>query len=61
MNQINRLRGLPRDIAAQDLIEYALIAALVSLVCVGVLVSAGAEIDTFWQYIVGRLNDLPVG
>ena len=59
MQLTNRLRALVRDEAAQDLIEYALLAGLIALATVGATQALGETIlDTFWTRIAEMLADL---
>jgi Flp pilus assembly pilin Flp len=45
MEVINRLRRLAREDSGQDLVEYALLVALIALFCVGAVTFAGEQID----------------
>ncbi len=51
----HRVRDLRRQAAtdcAQDLLEYAMLAALIAIVAVGAVTTLGQTIDTvFWQAI----------
>lgn len=60
MYLINRLRALVRDDRGQDLIEYALLAALIALASVFAIQAAGLQVNAVWNSIVGMLNDIPV-
>jgi Flp pilus assembly pilin Flp len=61
MYLINRLRALVRDDKGQDLIEYALLAALIALASVIAITQAGERVNAVWEAIVGMLNGVPVG
>jgi Flp pilus assembly pilin Flp len=62
MDLINRLHSLVRDASGQDLIEYALLAALLALATVAATQAAGQTIlNTFWVRIAGMLDALPIG
>lgn len=61
MYLINRLRALVRDDSGQDLIEYALLAALIALASVIAVTQAGDAVNNVWEAIVGMLGDVPVG
>jgi len=50
-----------RDDSGQDLIEYALLAALIALACVVAITQAGGAVNTIWQAIVGRLGAVDLG
>jgi pilus assembly protein Flp/PilA len=41
--------SLWRDEGGQDLIEYALLAALISVFCVAAISALGVKIDTYYQ------------
>jgi pilus assembly protein Flp/PilA len=45
-----------RDDAAQDLLEYALLVALIALVCVGAISLAGTNVNTNFGQIAGALT-----
>jgi len=53
------VKRLTRDESGQDLLEYALLVALIALVAVGAIASVGSTIQgVFWQYIAGVVNGL---
>ncbi len=56
MYLINRLRALVRDDRGQDLIEYALLAALIALASVLAITAAGEQVNAVWLTIVGMLE-----
>ena len=56
MNLITRMRALLRDESAQDLIEYALLAALIALAAVVAIRAAGVQVNTIFQNIVTQLT-----
>ena len=59
MQLTNRVRTLVQDEAAQDLIEYALLAGLIALATVGATQTLGATIlETFYSRISGMLQSL---
>ena len=61
MTSTNRLRMLVRDDSGQDLIEYAMLAALLALGTLAATQAAGDTIvNTFWQRIAGMLDELPI-
>ena len=55
MNLINRLRMLARGDEGQDLLEYALLVALIALVAVGAVTLAGTSVSTIFGNIAGTL------
>jgi len=52
---ITRLRSFARNEEAQDLIEYALLVGLISLVAVAAIGLAGGSVNTIFTNIAGRL------
>jgi pilus assembly protein Flp/PilA len=50
-----RLRFLSDD-SGQDLLEYALLVALIALVCVAVITSTGTNVQTIFQRISTALS-----
>jgi pilus assembly protein Flp/PilA len=56
MNFMTRPRAFVRDEEGQDLIEYALLAALISLVAVAVLTTAGAAVNNVFSSIASKLT-----
>jgi len=55
MGLMNRLRMLVRDDSGQDLVEYALLVALIALFCVGAVTFAGQSIDAAFQAVAAAL------
>jgi Flp pilus assembly pilin Flp len=55
MNVINRMRALVRDDSGQDMLEYALLTALIALAAVGAVRAAGVEVDTIFDGITSEL------
>jgi pilus assembly protein Flp/PilA len=55
MNFINRLRAFAKNEEAQDLIEYALLVGLISLVAVAAITAAGGSINTIFTNIGAKL------
>jgi len=56
MNFIARLRALLRDTSGQDLLEYALLVALIALVCVAVITSTGTNVQSIFTKISAALS-----
>jgi len=56
MKLISFLLEFLREEEGQDLIEYALLVALISLVCVAALTTAGSQINTIFENIKNRLT-----
>jgi Flp pilus assembly pilin Flp len=55
MNLITRLRKRLRGTAGQDLLEYALLVALIALVCVAVITSTGTNVQGIFTKISNEL------
>ena len=55
MNIINRLRSLVRDDAGQDMLEYALLTALIALAAVVAVRAAGVQVSTIFDSIKSQL------
>jgi pilus assembly protein Flp/PilA len=56
MKLYTHLRDFVRAEDGQDLIEYALLVALISLVCVAALTAAGGQVNTIFTNIRDRLT-----
>ena len=57
---VTRLRALMRNDSGQDLLEYALLVALIALVCVVVITSTGSGVQDIFQRISDALAGVPV-
>jgi len=55
MDLINRLRAFAKNDEGQDLIEYALLVGLISLVAVAAIGLAGKSVNTIFQSIQAQL------
>jgi len=55
MDCINRLRQFARGEEGQDLIEYALLVGLISLVAVAALTLTGTNVNAIFQSIQAKL------
>jgi pilus assembly protein Flp/PilA len=55
MSLVSYLRTLARDDEGQDLLEYALLVALIALVCVAAITSAGTNVQTIFTNIAAAL------
>ncbi len=55
MKFINRLRSMVSDESGQDLLEYALLTALIALVAAGAIALAGGEVNTIFGSITAAL------
>ena len=56
MKLFTHVTDFVRNEEGQDLIEYALLVALISLVCVAALTSAGSEVNNIFTKIQGKLS-----
>ncbi len=55
MKLITRLQKLARNEDGQDLLEYALLVALIALVAVGAITLAGTNVNTIFGQIAAKL------
>jgi len=55
MKFINRLRAMVSDESGQDLLEYALLTALIALVAAGAIGLAGGQVNTIFGAITTAL------
>jgi len=55
LSLVTRIRTFARDEEAQDLLEYALLVALIALVCVGAITLAGAKVQTVFNNIAAAI------
>ena len=55
-NLITRLRMLRRNDSGQDLLEYALLGALIALVAVGAITTTGQGVNSIFTDISGELS-----
>jgi pilus assembly protein Flp/PilA len=56
MKLVNTIKTFVRDEEGQDLIEYALLIALISLVCVVALTDAGKQVNNIFTSIKDKLT-----
>ena len=59
MNFFSRLRAFVREDEGQDLLEYALLIALIALVCVGAVALAGTKVSVVFENIAGAIRPAP--
>ncbi len=55
-NLITRMRTLMRDDSGQDLLEYALLVALIALVAYGAVQTSGQQVNAIFSSIASRLT-----
>jgi pilus assembly protein Flp/PilA len=53
---LNRVAGFANDESGQDLLEYALLVALIALVAFGAVQLAGKNVSTIFGNIAGQLT-----
>ena len=56
MNLITRLRKMLRNESGQDLLEYALLVALIALVAVAAVTSSGQAINKIFDTVASKLQ-----
>ena len=56
MTLISRIRTIVREESGQDLIEYAMLVALIALGCVIAVGAAGTRVQEIFQGIVTQIN-----
>ena len=61
MNLITRMRAFVRNDEGQDLLEYALLIALIALVAAGAVELTGGGVTEVFDNIVTKLGALPTG
>ncbi len=60
MNLITRLRARLRNESGQDLLEYAMLVALIAIVSYVAVQSAGSAVYTVFSGLATALNGLPI-
>lgn len=55
MTLIARLLDIAKDESGQDLLEYALLVALIALVAFGAVQAAGGQVNTIFSNIASQL------
>jgi Flp pilus assembly pilin Flp len=55
---LNQLRTLAKDESGQDLLEYALLVALIALVAFGAVQAAGTSVNGIFTNIAGQLASI---
>lgn len=56
MNLINRLRSFSRNTEGQDLLEYALLVALIAIVAVAAVTLTGTNVNLIFEDIAAKLG-----
>lgn len=56
MNLFAYLRNLVRNDEGQDLLEYALLVALIAIVCVAAVTTTGTSVSDIFTAITGELD-----
>jgi Flp pilus assembly pilin Flp len=57
MRLITFLRALRSDASGQDLLEYALLVALIAFVCYGAIELAGTNINTLFKAVADKVGE----
>jgi len=56
---VSYLRGFVRKTEGQDLLEYALLVALIAIGAVVAVTAAGGQVSTIFNSIATKLGDIP--
>ena len=56
-NLITRMRALTRDDSGQDLLEYALLVALIALVAVAAVKNSGQAVNSIFTSVASQLQN----
>src|SRR5688572_18326605 len=56
MNLLNSLRSFARNDEGQDLLEYALLIALIALVAIGAVTAAGTKVNEVFSAVATGIN-----
>lgn len=56
-NLITRMRTLTRDDSGQDLLEYALLVALIALVAVAAVKNSGQAVNSIFTSVASQLQN----
>ena len=56
MALVNSIRSFAKDESGQDLLEYALLVALIALVAFGAIQLAGQSVNNIFTNIAGKLS-----
>ena len=56
MNLVKKVRAFVNDESGQDLLEYALLVALIALVAFGAVKLAGENVNSIFSNIAGQLS-----
>ncbi|PYR71258.1 MAG: Flp family type IVb pilin [Acidobacteria bacterium] len=59
MNLISRLRALKRNTEGQDLLEYALLVALIALVAYVGVTATGTSVNAVFHTISSKISSMP--
>jgi pilus assembly protein Flp/PilA len=55
MSMLNLVKSFARNEEGQDLLEYALLVALIALIAIGAVCAAGTSVSTIFQTIADAL------
>ena len=56
MSMLNLVKSFARNEEGQDLLEYALLVALIALVCVGAVTLAGKNVNSIFGNVATQLG-----
>ena len=56
---VGAIRSFVQEETAQDLMEYALLAALISLVVVAMVQAVGTSLNSVWSGVSGKVDLIP--
>jgi len=56
MSLFNFVKSFVREEEGQDLLEYALLVALIALIAIGAVTAAGGKVSAVFSAIAGQLN-----
>jgi Flp pilus assembly pilin Flp len=57
----NLLGRLVRDEDGQDIIEYVLVAAAISVIAIPLVPQVGTAVQNAWTYVSGQAAQIPTG
>jgi pilus assembly protein Flp/PilA len=55
MNPMNHVRSFLKNEEGQDLLEYALLVALIAIVAVAAVTAAGLKVDAVFQEVAAKI------
>jgi pilus assembly protein Flp/PilA len=55
MKLFNHVRSFVRNEEGQDLIEYAMLVALIALLCIGAVTAAGGNVKSIFEAVANQI------